>query len=259
MTTPEIRTDLTDGVLIITLARPDKKNALTNEMYGTLADIIERAEHDHNVRVLLVQGDGDMFTAGNDVSEFAAIASGKGPSERHVHRFLHALAKATVPIVAAVHGKAVGVGTTMLLHCDYVLLAQDAQLITPFVNLALVPEAASSYLMPLRIGHARAFEMFAMGEPLDAQTAVAWGIANKVCNNDQLRAEARRMAERIAAKPAGSLSAMKALMRKAEALVAQMDSESAKFQERLTSAEAKEAFAAFAEKRKPDFSKVPQQ
>jgi enoyl-CoA hydratase/carnithine racemase len=176
-----------------------------------------------------------------------------------VHRFLHALAKATVPIVAAVHGKAVGVGTTMLLHCDYVLLAQDAQLITPFVNLALVPEAASSYLMPLCIGHARAFEMFAMGEPLDAQTAVAWGIANRVCNNDQLRAEARRMAERIAAKPAGSLSAMKALMRKAEALVAQMDSESAKFQERLTSAEAREAFAAFAEKRKPDFSKVTQQ
>lgn len=258
MTTSEIHTHLTDGVLTITLARPDKKNALTNEMYATLADTIERAEHDQGVRVLLVQGDGDMFTAGNDVSEFAAIASGKGPSERHVHRFLHALAKATVPIVAAVHGKAVGVGTTMLLHCDYVLLAQDAQLITPFVNLALVPEAASSYLMPLRIGHARAFEMFAMGEPLDAQTAVAWGIANKVCSNEQLRAEARRMAERIAAKPAGSLSAMKALMRKAETLVAQMDSESAKFQERLTSAEAKEAFAAFAEKRKPDFSKVSQ-
>jgi enoyl-CoA hydratase/carnithine racemase len=259
MTTPEIRTDLTAGVLTITLARPDKKNALTNQMYGTLADTIERAEHDRNIRVLLVQGDGDMFTAGNDVSEFAAIAAGKGPAERHVHRFLHALAKATAPIVAAVHGKAVGVGTTMLLHCDYVLLAQDAQLITPFVNLALVPEAASSYLMPLCIGHARAFEMFAMGEPLDAQTAVAWGIANRVCNNDQLRAEARRMAERIAAKPAGSLSAMKALMRKAEALVAQMDSESAKFQERLTSAEAREAFAAFAEKRKPDFSKVTQQ
>ncbi len=114
----------------------------------------------------------------------------------------------------------------MLLHCDYVLLAQDAQLITPFVNLALVPEAASSYLMPLRIGHARAFrDVCDGGSRLDAQTAVAWGIANKVCNNDQLRAEARRMAERIAAKPAGSLSAMKALMRKAEALVAQMDSE----------------------------------
>ena len=256
---PEIRTEQANGVITITLARPEKKNALTNEMYAALADIIEGIERDSSIRVLLFQGDGDMFTAGNDMGEFAAIASGKGPSERHVHRFLRALAKATVPIVAAVHGKAVGVGTTMLLHCDYVLLAEDAQLITPFVNLALVPEAASSYLLPLRVGHVRAFEMFAMGEPLDAQTAVAWGIANRVCNNDQLRAEARRMAERIAAKPAGSLSAMKALMRKAEALVAQMDSESAKFQERLTSAEAREAFAAFAEKRKPDFSKVTQQ
>lgn len=254
--TTEIQVDLAGGVLTLTLARPDKKNALTNEMYGTLADAIDNAGQDGNVRVVLIQGDGDMFTAGNDVGEFAAIAAGKGPSERHVHRFLHALAKATVPVVAAVHGKAVGVGTTMLLHCDYVLLAQDAQLITPFVNLALVPEAASSYLLPLRIGHVRAFEMFAMGEPLDAQTAVAWGIANKVCANDQLRAEAHRMAERIAAKPAGSLSAMKKLMRQAEMLVAQMDSESSQFQERLASAEAREAFAAFAEKRKPDFSKV---
>jgi len=256
---PEIHIDLAHGVLTLTLARPDKKNALTNEMYGTLADAIEGAELDANVRVVLIQGDGDMFTAGNDVSEFAAIAVGNGPSERHVHRFLHALAKATVPIVAAVHGKAVGVGTTMLLHCDYVLLAQDAQLITPFVNLALVPEAASSHLLPLRIGHARAFEMFAMGDPLGAQTALAWGLANKVCANDLLRAEARLTAERIAAKPAGSLSAMKALMRQAEMLVSQMDMESAKFQERLTSAEAREAFAAFAAKRKPDFSKISQQ
>jgi enoyl-CoA hydratase/carnithine racemase len=256
--TAEIRVELSDGILTITLARPDKKNALTNEMYSNLADAIERAEHDGNVRVVLIQGDGDMFTAGNDVGEFAAIASGKGPSESHVHRFLHALAKATVPIIGAVHGKAVGVGATILLHCDYVLLAQDAELITPFINLALVPEAASSYLLPLRVGHVRAFEMFAMGEPLNAQTAVAWGIANKVCANDQLRTDARWMAERIAAKPAGSLGAMKTLMRQAEMLVAQMDRESAQFQERLTSAEAREAFAAFAEKRKPDFSKVTQ-
>ena len=256
--TAEINVDQADGILTITFARPDKKNALTNVMYGTLADIIERAEHDSNIRVLLVQGDGDMFTAGNDVGEFAAIASGKGPGERHVHRFLHALAKSSVPIVAAVQGKAVGIGTTMLLHCDYVLLAPDAELITPFVNLALVPEAASSWLLPVRIGHVRAFEMFALGEPLDAPSAVALGIANKVCANGQLRDDARRMAERIAAKPAGSLSAMKKLMRDAEMLVAQMDSESAKFQERLTSAEAREAFTAFAEKRKPDFSKVSQ-
>lgn len=256
--TAEIHVDQANGILTITLARPDKKNALTDAMYGTLADTIERAEHDSTIRVLLLQGDGDMFTAGNDVGEFAAIASGKGPGERHVHRFLHALAKSSVPIVAAVQGKAVGIGTTMLLHCDYVLLASDAELITPFVNLALVPEAASSWLLPLRIGHVRAFEMFALGEPLDAPSAVALGIANKVCANGQLRDDARRMAERIAAKPAGSLSAMKKLMRDAEALVVQMDSESAKFQERLTSAEAREAFAAFAEKRKPDFSKASQ-
>ena len=254
----EIHVDQADGILTITLARPDKKNALTNVMYGMLADIIERAEHDSTIRVLVLQGDGDMFTAGNDVGEFAAMASGKGPSERHVHRFLHALAKSSVPIIAAVQGKAVGIGTTMLLHCDYVLLAADAELLTPFVNLALVPEAASSYLLPLRIGHVRAFEMFALGEPLDAPTALAWGIANKVCAEGQLREDARRMAERIAARPAGSLSAMKKLMRQAEALVAQMDSETVKFQERLTSAEAREAFAAFAEKRKPDFSRVSQ-
>lgn len=256
--TSEIRTELSNGILTITLARPDKKNALTNVMYGVLADTIEQAQHDRNVRVLLVQGDGDLFTAGNDVGEFAQIAAGKGPAERHVHRFLRSLANSTLPIVAAVNGKAVGVGTTMLLHCDYVVLAQDAQLITPFINLALVPEAASSYLLPLRIGHARAFEMFALGEPLDAQTAVAWGIANKVCTNEELRADARRMAEKLAARPAGSLSAMKTLMRDAEKLVAQMSSESARFEERLTSAEAKEALAAFAEKRKPDFSKVAQ-
>lgn len=257
--TSEIHTDLTGGVLTMTLARPDKKNALTNEMYGVLADTIEQAQHDSNIRVLLLQGDGDSFTAGNDVGEFAAIAAGNGPGERHVHRFLHALVNSTVPVVAAVNGKAVGVGTTMLLHCDYVVLAQDAQLITPFVNLALVPEAASSYLLPLRIGHARAFEMFALGEPLDAQTALAWGIANKVCANDQLRADARRMAERIAAKPAGSLSAMKKLMRDAERLVSQMSSERVRFEERLASAEAREAFSAFAEKRKPDFTRVAQQ
>ncbi|WP_322044327.1 enoyl-CoA hydratase [Paraburkholderia sp. J67] len=254
----EIRVEQANGILTITLARADKKNALTNEMYGALADLIENAGQDGTTRVVLVQGDGDIFTAGNDVGEFAAIAAGKGPGERHVHRFLHALAKSTVPLVAAVHGKAVGIGTTMLLHCDYVLLAPDAQLMTPFANLALVPEAASSYLLPLRVGHVRAFEMFALGEPIDANSAVAWGLANKICAKDELRAQAKRMAEKIAAKPAGSLSAMKLLMRNAEALIAKMDSESAKFEERLASAEAREAFSAFAEKRKPDFSSISQ-
>ena len=254
--TSEVQINLTDGVLTVTLARPEKKNALTNEMYRVLADTVENAQQDRSVRALLFQGDGDSFTAGNDVGEFAAVAAGQGPVESQVFRFLRALANSTVPMVAAVNGKAVGLGTTLLLHCDYVVLAQDAKLITPFVNLALVPEAASSYLLPLRVGHARAFEMFALGEPIDAHTALAWGIANKVCPDEHLRAEARRMADVIAAKPPGSLAATKKLMRDAERLVAQIDREGARFKELLSSAEAREAISAFAEKRKPDFSKL---
>jgi enoyl-CoA hydratase/carnithine racemase len=256
---PEINTELAGGVLTLTLSRADKKNALTNEMYGALADAIESASTDGEIRVVLIQADGDTFTAGNDVGEFAAQAMGNAPAERHVVRFLHALANATVPIVAAVQGKAVGVGTTMLLHCDYVIVADDAQLMTPFVNLALVPEAASSYLLPLRIGHARAFEMFSLGEPVPAGNAVMWGIANKAVAGTQLRAEARRIAEKLAAKPQGSLIATKRLMRDAEKLVAQMDTESTAFVERLSSAEAKEAFMAFAQKRQPDFSRIARQ
>jgi enoyl-CoA hydratase/carnithine racemase len=257
--TPEIRTEISEGVLTVTISRPDKKNALTNEMYGALADAIAKANDDDAIRVLLLQADGDIFTAGNDVSEFAAQAVGNGPKERNVLRFLRELATATVPIVAAVQGKAVGVGTTMLLHCDYVLLAEDAQLITPFVNLALVPEAASSYLLPMRIGHVRAFEMFALGDPVSADAAVTWGIANKTTSVAELRVEARRVAGKLASRPNGSLTAMKRLMRDAEKLVAQMDSESAVFVERLASAEAKEAFTAFAQKRPPDFTKIVRQ
>jgi enoyl-CoA hydratase/carnithine racemase len=257
--TPEIKVELSDGVLTATISRPDKKNALTNEMYGALADAITKANDDDEIRVLLIQADGDLFTAGNDLAEFAAQGSGNGPKVRHVERFLRNLANASVPVVAAVQGKAVGVGTTMLLHCDYVLLSEEAQLITPFVNLALVPEAASSYLMPLRIGHVRAFEMFALGEPVSAQAAVAWGIANKTTSAADLHAEARRIAAKIATRPNGSLTAMKRLMRDAQKLVAQMDSESAIFVERLGSAEAKEAFLAFAQKRQPDFTKITRQ
>jgi enoyl-CoA hydratase/carnithine racemase len=252
---PEIQVELSGGVLTVTISRADKKNALTNDMYGAMADAIATANSDGAIRALLFQADGDIFTAGNDVSEFAAEAAGNKPAVRHVARFLQGLANATVPIVAAVQGKAVGVGTTMLLHCDYVLLAEDAQLLTPFVNLALVPEAASSYLLPLRIGHVRAFEMFALGEALPAQAAVAWGIANRSVPVADLRAEARRVAEKIAARPTGSVTAMKRLMRDAEKLIAQMESERATFLERLSSDEAKEAFQAFAEKRKPDFTK----
>lgn len=257
--TPEIGVEVAGGVLTVTMSRPDKKNALTNDMYGALAAAVERADTDEAIRAVLIQADGDTFTAGNDVSEFAAQAMGNGPAERHVVRFLRALANATVPIVAAVQGKAVGIGTTMLLHCDYVLLAEDARLITPFVNLALVPEAASSYLLPLRIGHARAFEMFALGDPVPAETAVAWGIANRLVPVANLREQAQHVAAKIATKPLGSLTAMKRLMRDAERLVTQMDSESTTFMERLASAEAREAFMAFAQKRQPDFTRIAQQ
>jgi len=157
--TEHIKIEKSDGILSLTMARPDKKNALTNAMYGALADAIEGAETDPSVRVLLIRGEGDMFTAGNDVGEFAAIATGAVQGERHVGRFLQALAKSSRPLVAAVQGRAVGIGTTMLLHCDLVVLAENALLSTPFVSLALVPEASSSLLMPLRIGYARAFEM----------------------------------------------------------------------------------------------------
>ena len=175
---------------------------------------------------------------------------------RHVERFLKNLARASKPVMAAVQGKAVGVGTTMLLHCDYVLLAEDAELIAPFINLALVPEAGSSLLMPLRIGHVRAFEMFALGEPVVARDAHAWGLANRIVARDELRAETRRIAELLADKPAGALALAKGLLRNTDQVLEQMERESGIFSAQLRSAEAKEAFQAFAEKRKPDFSKL---
>ena len=254
--TEHIKIENHDGVLRLTMARPDKKNALTNAMYGALADAIFAAETDADVRVVLIRGEGDMFTAGNDVGEFAAIAAGAVQGERHVGRFLQALAKSSRPLVAAVQGRAVGVGTTMLLHCDLVVLADNALLTTPFVNLALVPEAASSLLMPLRIGYARAFEMFALGEPMDAATALDAGIANRVVPLERLHAEAALIAARLAKQPAGSLSATKRLMRNPTIISAQMGAESQIFAERLKTAEAREAFTAFAERRAADFTKV---
>ena len=254
--TEHIKIDRNDGILTLTFARPDKKNALSNAMYGALADSLIAAETDPEARVIVLRGEGDMFTSGNDVGEFAAIAAGAVTGERHVSRFLRALAQASRPLVAAVQGRAVGIGTTMLLHCDLVVLADNARLSTPFVNLALVPEAASTLLMPMRIGYARAYEMFTLGDPMDAQTALHVGIANRVVPLDRLHAEAADIATRLAKLPAGSLSATKRLMRNPAVLTAQIEAESQRFAERLTTAEAREAFAAFAERRPPDFMKV---
>jgi enoyl-CoA hydratase/carnithine racemase len=254
--TEHIKIESKDGILTLTMARPDKKNALTNAMYGTLTDALLAAETDPAARAIVIRGEGDMFTAGNDVGEFAAMATGAFKGERHVARFLQAIVRASRPLVAAVQGRAVGIGTTMLLHCDFVVLAEDAQLSTPFVNLALVPEAASTLLMPLRIGYARAYEMFALGESIDARAALQLGIANRVVPLDKLHAEAAAIAQRLARLPVGSLAATKRLMRSPDVLAAQIAAESKCFAERLTTAEAREAFSAFAERRPPDFAKL---
>jgi enoyl-CoA hydratase/carnithine racemase len=245
-----------EGILTLTLARPEKKNALTNAMYGKLADAVAGAETDGDARVILIRGQGDMFTSGNDVGEFAAIAAGGVRVEQHVGRFLSALVHCSRPLIAAVQGRAVGIGTTMLLHCDLVVLAENTLLSTPFVSLALVPEAASSLLLPTRIGHARAYGMFALGETVSARNALDWGLANRVVPLDQLHEAAREFAVRLAKQPAGALATTKRLMRKADVLAAQIASESECFAERLKTAEAREAFTAFAERRPPDFMKL---
>lgn len=253
--TEHVRRQADNGVLTLTLNRADKKNALTNDMYRVLADNLLAGEADAAIRVIVFQAEGDMFTAGNDLGEFAAFAEGEASGPRHVLRFLEALSGASKPLVAAVQGKAVGVGTTMLLHCDQVVLAQGAQLSTPFVGLALVPEAASSLLLPNRIGHARAFAMFALGDAVSADDALAWGIANRVVPLIELRNTSSDIAERLARQPSGALRATKQLMRDAARIRSAIIAESEKFDARLQSAEALEAFTAFAERRQPDFSK----
>jgi enoyl-CoA hydratase/carnithine racemase len=254
--TEHVLVEKTEKLLILTLNRPDKKNALTRAMYQTLAVEIAGADADPDIRCILLKANGDMFTAGNDLADFAAVGnSSEAPLPKDANPLLPALAKARTPLIAAVNGRAVGVGVTMLLHCDMVFVADDAQLITPFVNLALVPEAASSLLLPLRIGHARAFEMFVLGEPVNAQKAVAWGIANRSLPTGELHAAARTAALAIAARAPASVIATKALMREEAALLARMAQESGHFVRQLKSAEFKEAFAAFSERRAPDFSK----
>jgi enoyl-CoA hydratase/carnithine racemase len=256
--TGHVKSELAGGVLTLTIDRPEKKNALTRDMYRALGDAIDGAGRNSDVRCVLIQAEGDVFTAGNDLADFAAVNRGEpaDASRAGGNPLLVALARAAKPIVAAVNGRAVGIGTTMLLHCDLVFVADDALLTTPFVNLALVPEAASSLTLPARIGHARAFSMFVLGEPVDATKAVEWGIANAACPRTELRATARAAADAIAAKPAAAVAATKSLMRDPAALAARMEIEGRHFMTQLKSAEAKEAFAAFAEKRAPDFSNI---
>jgi len=255
--TDHVRAALESGVLTLTLARPEKKNALTDAMYRALAREMTRAEADSAVRVVLFQAEGDTFSAGNDISDFAAVAAGMTPPpDVGANPFLLALADATKPFVAAVQGRAVGVGTTMLLHCDVVIVAEDAALTTPFVNLALVPEAASSWLLPARVGYARAFAMFALGRAIDGRTAVEIGIATEAVPAADVQARALAVARELATKPPEALQATKRLLRDTAAIREVMTREGEEFRKRLKSPEAKEAFRAFAERRPPDFGKT---
>lgn len=239
-----------DGaVLEIRFNRPDKKNAITNAMYGVMADALASAESDESVRAILFTANGDFFTAGNDIKDFAAQSAGAFEGPRHVGRFLEGVARAEKPIVAAVQGHAVGVGTTMLFQCDLVYIAEHARLTTPFVDLGVVPENGSSLTIVERLGYTRAFALFGLGEPLSGADAAAWGLANAALATAEVEPRARAAAHALAAKPPEALRLTKMLMRDREAIIARMREEGAIFAERLRSPEAAAAFAAFLQKR----------
>jgi len=253
-----IQTAFADGVLTVTLNRPEKKNAITQAMYASLAEATQRARTDDAVKVLLFRAEGDSFSAGNDIADFIAIGSAGGGQvvDAPVFHFLKSLAELDKPAVAAVRGRAVGIGLTLLLHCDMVVVAEDALLSVPFINLALAPEAASSMLLPMVIGHQRAFEMFALGEPIDGRTALAWGIASRAVPSADVDAVAAGIAAKLATRAPNSIRKTKRLMRDAEALWSLMLREGEAFGSQMTSPEAMEAFMAFSQKRTPDFSRV---
>jgi enoyl-CoA hydratase/carnithine racemase len=252
--TNHVLVSIEDSVLRLTLNRPDKKNALTREMYSALADALNNAAGNPDVRAILLGAHGDAFTAGNDLADFGAVASGKlAREELTATLFLDALARTDKPLVAAVQGLAVGIGVTLLLHCDLVYAAQDARLTTPFVNLGLVPEGASSLLLQARIGYARAYAMFALGEPLDGRAAAAMGLVTAALPTAEVQQHALAAAKQLAARPVGALRATKQLMRDPAAIKAIMDRENEIFGARLRSAEVAEALKAFAERRQPNF------
>ena len=242
------------GILRITINRPEKKNALTVAMYAALADAFREAEADPATRVILLHGAGDAFTGGNDLMDFA----GNPPTDESspVFQFLSAISTATKPVVAAVHGAAIGIGTTLLLHCDLVYVTPDARLQMPFVTLGLSPEAASSFLLPLFTSPTRAAELLLLGEPFSGEQAHAWGLANETVTMGDLLDRALDRAEALAARPPASVRLTKSFLRRAYADTVQstIRDEAEAFLERLQSAEAAEAFTAFFEKRAPDFS-----
>ncbi len=235
----------------VRMNRPDKKNALNAAMYEALAAAVAGTKTEPAIRCLLIEGVEGAFCAGNDIEEFRQAAeSGEGLGTS-VIRFLHALASCERPLVAAVNGLAIGIGTTMLLHCDHVIASREARFVTPFVGLGLVPEAASSLLAPRLMGHRRAFSLLVMGEPLDAAAAMAAGIVNAVVESAEVDQRAHDAAQRIAKLPPEAVLASRRLMRGSpEETIARIDEEADFFRERLQSPEAKAAFAAFFARKK---------
>lgn len=235
-----------EAVVEIRINRPSKKNALTSAMYGTIADAIEAAGRDAETGAVLISAEGDTFSAGNDLTDFAAAASGSiGTAPRHVDRFLRVIATAEKPLVAAVAGNGIGVGATMLLHCDIVVIAEEARLITPFTGLGLTPEAASSLLLPARIGYAQAYMMLALGQPVSGAEAARLGLATMAVPRAEVEAEARRLAKDCCVRPAEAMRITKTLLRDSEAILARIDKENEIFRERLQSPEARASFEAF--------------
>ena len=252
----EILTHAENGVMTITFNRLDRKNSITSAMYGAMADALAQAASEPSIRVAVLQGHETVFSAGNDIGDF--LNQPPAGADSPVFRFLRGIATFPKPLVAAVCGPAVGVGTTMLLHCDLVYAGDNAAFSMPFVNLGLCPEAASSLLVPQMFGYHRAAEALLLGEPFMAEAALEVGLVNRVVPPTEANGVAHAAARKLAAKPLSSLVETKRLMKKGQQqLVAQqMADEGQVFSRMLGEPAAREAFGAFMAKRLPDFSKI---
>ena len=256
----DILTHFDAGVTTITLNRVDKKNSITAAMYAAMADALAQADEDSAVRAVVIQGHATVFSAGNDIGDFLNSPPRIEGQQQDtpVMRFMHGISTFSKPIVAAVCGPAVGVGTTMLFHCDLIYAGDNAMFSMPFVNLGLCPEAASSLLVPQMMGYHRAAEALMLGEPFMAEAALEVGLVNRIVPPTEANAVAQSQARKLAIKPISSVRETKRLMKKGHAaLVAQqITEESASFGRMLQEPAAREAFAAFMARRKPDFSSI---
>lgn len=263
MTTADVEVTVAGGVQTLRLMRAGKKNALTVAMYEALAGALIAGDRLDDVRCSVILGSGGIFSAGNDIGEFLANAKAGGKTAgdatgKGAESFIRALPTIEKPIIAGVDGPAVGIGTTLLLHCDLVYASPTASFTTPFLDLGLVPEAASSLLAPERMGHARAFELLVLGETFSAERALCAGIVNAVVPAAELETKVATVAAKLAARPPEAVLISKRLMRGRARpdVLARTDEELIAFKQRLASPEALEAFQAFLEKRPPDFAKL---